>query len=655
MKILTSPLKDYQWCFAIPQNEQGATGFVRNQFHLYASLCSHKRKDEVALLYNTLSGEVVILNEQEDLWWKETAQIIHLSTITDEAYHSFILTLIGHHFLVPQHTDMVQVLAQGRKKGRENYIRKSNLIEGYYGYAIFTTTACNARCFYCYEKGYPHHSMTPQTALDTAHFIEQNYRKNHQPVQILWFGGEPLYNQSAIDTIADYLNAHKVPFKSTMISNGYLFTTEVQQRAIDHWHLQHIQITLDGQEERYNRTKNYIYPKDQCNSPYRRVLENILSADEKGINIHIRINVDLHNADELILLTDELAQHIGTRKSHITVYSHALFEHSIHLQGENRKMRIVEAQLRLMKYLNQKNLTQPRSLKPASVSHCMSDNPNHTTIHPDGKLGKCEHYSTDDYAYSDIQGSFFRKDIYDSYFKMSPYVEFCQSCPIMPQCTLLDICEEGSVCDQYVLITKIAECEDTLLMIYKAYLEAHQKGKKTLKETSQQMVSAVKITDMETLQKSVPARVWRYSYNKYAATLPQGTWTLQFLLSFTMGNHEIQKLKFERVDFRSTSFLPLSEETVEQLRRSLTAIGWAYLQEHPHNVLVMQLPPSQHRRVARWFAAFQTQHPEEVTLLQQKTMDKEGKPMNVSIFVSRRCNNYQRVCEALLKQTEKLI
>jgi sulfatase maturation enzyme AslB (radical SAM superfamily) len=55
------------------------------------------------------------------------------------------------------------------------------------GFTIFTTMDCNARCFYCYEKGQPKISMTDEIAKDTADFILKT--SSNTPVDIRWFGG----------------------------------------------------------------------------------------------------------------------------------------------------------------------------------------------------------------------------------------------------------------------------------------------------------------------------------------------------------------------------------------------------------------------------------------------------------------------------------
>ena len=66
-------------------------------------------------------------------------------------------------------------------------------------YHVFTTMDCNARCFYCYEKGRARPTMSVGTAHKTADYIVRHCGGNK--VRLAWFGGEPLYNAQVIDLI----------------------------------------------------------------------------------------------------------------------------------------------------------------------------------------------------------------------------------------------------------------------------------------------------------------------------------------------------------------------------------------------------------------------------------------------------------------------
>lgn len=66
-------------------------------------------------------------------------------------------------------------------------------------YTILTTTDCNAKCFYCFQKDKKHIDMPMKVAQDLAKYIVDHY--NGKQVELHWFGGEPLYNEPVIDEI----------------------------------------------------------------------------------------------------------------------------------------------------------------------------------------------------------------------------------------------------------------------------------------------------------------------------------------------------------------------------------------------------------------------------------------------------------------------
>lgn len=654
MKVLQKGYKEYKRYYAIP-HAADETQLVRNTLYLHLPLRSHGQEGEEALLLNTMSGELLVLSEQEEEWWLQTKDGVNIGEIGDEAQRTFLRQLAGHDFLVAPTVNVPQVYERGRDLARVTIDRLQSLTEGLDSYVILPTTDCNARCFYCYQKGHSMISMTQETAMEVAQFIERDYRINKQEVSIGWFGGEPLYNIQAIDLICDYLNEHEVPFSSRMISNSYLFTPDVQERAVSNWHLEHVQITIDGQEERYNKTKAFIYPETSPRkgedriSPYQRVISNLLSADEKGIHIDVRVNVDLHNADELTALADELKERIGNRKTNVSVYSNPLFETSAHIKGEHRDARIALAQFRLMRYLVELKLQKPSetSFEP-KASWCMSDNPHAVVIQPDGTLVKCEHY-TDTKHYSDIKGSFFDEAQYNEFFEIYDLHPSCFECPLLARCYRLKVCQEEPTCKPYELKALIMNHKISMMAAYKNYRE---KGK-TLKEAPMALSDGMKIRNMEALQASAPADIWATSHCQFAATLPEGTWSMNFVYKFDIGNHPIQSIDILRLD-HTASTTKLCGDT-SALRQSLSAIAQAYFDEHPNDILVMKQKPAEQRLTARWHAAYNAQHPDRVAMLQGEAKNKDGELTQISIFVDRRCEDFNIVCEALSEQYETLV
>jgi sulfatase maturation enzyme AslB (radical SAM superfamily) len=224
------------------------------------------------LLYNTLTCSLVLLTPDE------------AADITAQQ------ELIERWFLVPQEHDDQKFCRQVRQMAA----LLKPVAKAITGYTILTTTGCNARCFYCFEKGTKPVTMTAETADKVVRYIVKH--RGDEKVQIRWFGGEPLVNAKVIDQICTELREQDVPFRSTMISNGYLFDADKVQRAKDLWQLQQVQITLDGMEQTYNRVKAYVH---QGVNAFERVLQNIAMLTAAGIRVSIRLNVDKHNIGEM--------------------------------------------------------------------------------------------------------------------------------------------------------------------------------------------------------------------------------------------------------------------------------------------------------------------------------------------------------------------
>jgi radical SAM protein with 4Fe4S-binding SPASM domain len=338
--------------------------------------------------------------------------------------------LIDLWFLVPERHDDHKLCEQIRKMAVLFQPPAKNIT----GYTILTTTGCNARCFYCYEKGTKPVTMTAETATKVSCYIREHRGK--EKVGISWFGGEPLVNVKVIDQICTDLKEHEVPFRSSMISNAYLFDTDIVRRAKDLWQLKRVQITLDGMEQTYNQVKAYVYKNVNA---FEQVLKNIELLTAEEIKVSIRLNVDHHNIDEMAQLVSLLHQRFGDNK-HLSIYSHELFgERTL----ENRAM-LYEQRMQLEQQIVKWGYGQKRRLqKDIKLNHCMADRDQSVIISPGGYLGKCEHYiDSEFFGHVDTEE---RDEAILRKFKERPAdIEACATCSYYPQCHRLTMCPNGN-------------------------------------------------------------------------------------------------------------------------------------------------------------------------------------------------------------------
>lgn len=363
------------------------------------------------LLYHTLTCCMVLLTNEE---------ATHLSAQQE---------LIDNWFLVPEgHND--RKLCEQIRKTAQLFKPSAKTITGY---TILTTTGCNARCFYCYEKGTTPVTMTPETAIKVANYIIAH--RGEDKVKISWFGGEPLYNVNVIDQICSELKEHEVPFKSTMISNGYLFDAEMVQRAKDLWNLKNVQITLDGIEQTYNRIKRYIYGEVNA---FERVLRNIQLLTDAGIRVQIRLNVDKHNIEEMSELVSLLHQRFGVNKR-LIIYSRDLYCKRTLEDAEvlfDQRM-MLEQQIEELGYRGKQELQ-----KEIKLGLCMADNDQNVVIVPDGHLGNCEHFIDSEF-FGHIDSEEKNKEVLRRLKERPADIEACATCPYYPQCFRLKVCEKN--------------------------------------------------------------------------------------------------------------------------------------------------------------------------------------------------------------------
>ncbi len=391
--------------------------------------CLRAGRPEGALLYHTLTGELLLLSHEE------AALLEKLPGPVSPALEE----LIPRWFLRPDGADDMaladQVLQIGSRFGKkETALTK---------YRILTTMDCNARCFYCFETGWEKSSMTEQTARDTAAYIAAH--RGGKPVHLEWFGGEPLVNARAIDIITDSLRQQGVPFRSEMTSNAYLFDEALAGRAKDDWALEQVQITLDGTEEVYNQRKAYVHPQG---SPFQRVLRNIDLLLDVGIKVKVRLNMDRDNERDLYALVDELAERFGGKPG-FSIYATVLFENAgsdPHSYTEGERRAYVQKRMALLAHIQSKGLLERVPLKRRfTINACSADDCKYTTVTPEGRLGRCT--SCEDGA---IWGSIYTDAADENVLRQwkercAPW-EGCKTCPIYPQCLRLKKCPRDSEC-----------------------------------------------------------------------------------------------------------------------------------------------------------------------------------------------------------------
>lgn len=412
--------------------------------------------DEGMLVCNTLTGEVILLSEPEN-------DILHG---TAQGNGQFENELLKRGFIVSKSSDEKKRCEQLRAiliKRKE----AQHIIDHY---NILPTTGCNARCFYCYESNLRHVNMSKETAERLVRFISENH--GGRRVLLSWFGGEPTLGVQQIGYICERLRQLDVPFDSEMVSNAYLFDSNLVKHAKTYWNLINIQITLDGTEDVYNRTKAYVSIKDNA---YQRVLRNIKLFLDEEIYVNIRLNMDNHNTQDLRKLVNELTTLFQGEK-YLAVYVHLLKEGVgfSPIEHNNEEFRELRAQFLEMQDLLEKNGWKQIwkfSIPKLRSFICMADNPCAVQCTPEGILSKCEDHIYDHTVGTLTDGVNDENEI--RWWRQRIKHDECEECVLYPSCThLLKNCPSNMYgCD-------IPERNHRIQLCYEKMLDALEQWKR---------------------------------------------------------------------------------------------------------------------------------------------------------------------------------
>ena len=185
------------------------------------------------VIYNTFSGAIILINN------KTKRKYDNLNDNEIKNTNEFINNLIKQGILIDNNYDEKKLVDASRTR---------RVFGEKYAYLrILTTTACNARCSYCYENGFKVETMSEETADSLIKYI-LNLPKMEN-FYIHWFGGEPLLNTKVIDKIMsaiyDKLKLNGTTIHVYFTSNGSMLDKEMSHKAKELWHANSFQITID--------------------------------------------------------------------------------------------------------------------------------------------------------------------------------------------------------------------------------------------------------------------------------------------------------------------------------------------------------------------------------------------------------------------------
>lgn len=327
---------------------------------------------------------------------------------------------------------------------------------------IFTTNKCNARCYYCFEKGIRQIDMKIEIAVQIVSFIKANYPD--KKIQINWFGGEPLYNFSVINYITKELYRAGYLLLTHITTNGSLISQDIINFFKKYYNEISIQVTIDDIGIKYSKLKRYIdIPEAEA---YKRIINNVHLLLDNNISTRIRINFlksNIEHAFEVynILLTEFQG------KDGLLIYLAPLS-----FDDDKVDIEIEHTHLKLMRFYNKqkkifdndderKSLLTSLTLKPKSIP-CGACRTKNFTITADGQLFKCHRIAK--YDYCNVG------NIYDGINEQSKYYQMFVSPDFVSQkcinCNIFPICRGGCK-----VVTHILQNQEITCAIYQKHSE----------------------------------------------------------------------------------------------------------------------------------------------------------------------------------------
>ena len=366
-------------------------------------------------LYNLVTSSVAVIEEPEYEQIKSC----------EFADSNLMQDAVGNGFIVPAEEDEIEkVLAVQRMN---NYTTR------FAGFQILPTTACNARCFYCYEQSYKPTCMKNDVAEAIPPFIE-GFMDMVDDVHVTWFGGEPMLELDRIRELSNQIMAlakkHGIGYTSDMITNGTLATLDTVRTLVKDCKVSQVQITLDGLAEEHLRRKSYVSDDVAFNT----VLSAMDAFVEQGAKLLIRLNVDKRNFEDCLKLIPLLGERYKGLDT-VMLYAAPLYgsgnQKDFYTENE-----LNEAYRTLFRAMIDAGFIQTVDGLPLNFNNatCSAQMINNFVIDPSGDVFKCEHLLAED---RQRLGNVFEGVVFNEAMAewASPDIpQKCRECGFLPSC-----------------------------------------------------------------------------------------------------------------------------------------------------------------------------------------------------------------------------
>lgn len=227
-----------------------------------------------------------------------TRKLIKISNIDATQYgRDMLLSSIDLYDFAGKHLGFLN-----NPERKSDFVRKQNAI---YNNRVANITVvfskrCNLACKYCYEQSNELGSSTVD--IEQLCCFISGYMKDNDidRLHIELYGGEPMIHKKEIGALCHLLQASKINFSFSMMTNGTLFD-EIFFSDLVGFGLEKVEISIDGPESIHNLQR----PMKNNKNCYKTVIANIQKL-YKIVPIVIRVNLGRNNIEFVQDLLDSL-------------------------------------------------------------------------------------------------------------------------------------------------------------------------------------------------------------------------------------------------------------------------------------------------------------------------------------------------------------
>ena len=312
---------------------------------------------------------------------------------------------------------------------------QEEILNGSQSLTILPTTNCNARCWYCYEKGIEHFDMSQDIINNTIQFIKEQFQVE-QELSINWFGGEPLMHFDAIKQITLATKATGFTLKTCITTNGSLITPELISLLKDNYKDISMSITIDAIGEDYGLVKRFVnIPPEKA---YDHLIYNIKYVLSAGIRVLLRINFkDFEEAKKIYSHLEILL--LDFPRSQFYIYyapiwnkhrGHSLEETLVYIDYMRSGYDI---NVLANPYID--NVFLNHVSNERFLSYCAAMNKHHYVVNADGSIYRCHCLvSENKYACGNVQDGVNYSALDYQIFEPNIRTEQCKTCSNLPIC-----------------------------------------------------------------------------------------------------------------------------------------------------------------------------------------------------------------------------